>query len=94
MSRLRALAWAWLPVLAWMAMILTLSSQSSLPARENPVTGEAIRSTYTLAKTAHVIEYSVLGLLILRAVTSPAGGVGLGFAGAALWAVIAATVFG
>lgn len=94
MSRLGAVAWAWLPVLLWMALILTLSGQSSLPARQNPATGEVIRSTYTLAKAAHVVEYSVLGLLILRAMTSPAGGLGLGFGSAALWAVAAATAFG
>ncbi len=94
MSRLGARAWAWLPVLVWMALILSLSGQSSLPARQNPATGEVIRSTYTLAKLAHVVEYGVLGLLILRAATSPLGGVRLRFMAAALWTVAAATLFG
>ena len=94
MTRLRAVAWTWLPVLLWMALILSLSGQSSLPARQNPATGEVIRSTYTLAKLAHVIEYGVLGLLILRATTSPRGGPGLDFRAAALWTVAAATLFG
>ena len=94
MSRLGAVAWAWLPVLAWMALILTLSGQSNLPARQNPATGEVIRSTYTLAKLAHVVEYGVLGLLMLRATTSPSGGLGLAFGRAALWTVVAATLFG
>lgn len=94
MSRLGSLAWAWLPVVAWMALIFTLSGQSSLPARQNPATGEVIRSTYTLAKLAHVVEYGVLALLILRATTSPAGGLSLGFGRAALWTVAAATLFG
>ena len=94
MSRLGALASAWLPVLVWMAVILTLSGQSNLPARQNPATGEVIRSTYTLAKLAHVVEYGVLGLLILRAMTTPLGGLGLSFASAARWTVAAATLFG
>lgn len=94
MSRLGSVAWAWLPVLAWMALILTLSSQSNVPARENPVTGEVIRSTYTLAKLAHVVEYAVLALLLLRATTSPLGGIRLGFVVAALWSIVAATLFG
>lgn len=94
MSRLGALAWAWLPVLVWMALILALSGQSSLPARQNPATGEVIRSTYTLAKLAHVVEYSVLALLILRATTTPLGGLRLHFLAAVLWTIAAATLFG
>jgi VanZ family protein len=79
--------WAWLPVLLWMALILTLSSQSNLPARTNAQTGETIRTTYTAAKLAHVAEYSVLGLLLLRAFASPRGGLGL-----QLWVAITASV--
>ena len=94
MSRLRTLARAWLPVLVWMAVILALSGQSDLPARQNPATGEVIRSTYTLAKLAHVVEYGVLGLLVLRARMLPRGGLGLRFARAAVWTVVAATLFG
>ena len=93
-SRAGAIAWVWLPVLAWMALILTLSSQSNLPSRENPVTGEVIRSTYTLAKLAHVVEYAVLALLILRAATTSKGGIGLNFLTAAIWTVTVATLFG
>ncbi len=94
MSRLGALAWAWLPVLLWMALILGLSGQSNLPARQNPATGEVIRSTYTLAKLAHVVEYGVLALLFLRATTMPRGGLGLSFQTAAVVTVAAATLFG
>src|SRR3712207_1649192 len=94
MSRLGALAWAWLPVLLWMALILGLSGQSNLPARQNPATGEVIRSTYTLAKLAHVVEYGVLGLLLLRATMLSGGGPGLRFASAAVWTVAATTLFG
>ena len=94
MSRLGALVWAWLPVLVWMALILGLSGQANLPARQNPATGEVIRSTYTLAKLAHVVEYGVLGLLLLRATMLPSGGPGLRFASAAAWTVVAATLFG
>ena len=94
MSRLRAVAWTWLPVLLWIALILTLSGQSNLPARQNPATGEVIRSTYTVAKLAHVVEYGVLALLLLRATTMPRGGLGLRFGTAAISTVVAATLFG
>lgn len=94
MSRLRSLLWYWLPVVAWMAAIMALSSQSSLPLRENPATGEVIRTTYTLAKLAHVVEYGGLALLLMRALTQSGGGLALTFRVAAVWAVIAATAFG
>ena len=94
MSRVGSLARAWLPVLVWMALILALSGQSNLPARQNPATGETIRSTYTLAKLAHVVEYGVLGLLVLRALILPTGSLGLAFGMASAWAVVAATLFG
>ena len=94
MSRLGALASAWLPVLIWAMLILSLSGQSELPARQNPATGEVIRSTYTLAKLAHVVEYGVLALLLLRALTSARGGIDFSFGIAALGAVAVATLFG
>jgi VanZ family protein len=88
------LAWYWLPVIAWMALILTLSGLSGLPARTNPTTGEVIRSTYTTAKIAHVAEYGVLGALLLRATTAAGGGLALAPMRAALWSVAAAAAFG
>lgn len=88
------LCWAWLPVLVWMALILWLSSRSELPMRTNPQTGEAIRTTFTMAKLAHVFEYGVLALLLLRALMSSHGGLTLGFGTATVVTVIAAGLFG
>ncbi len=94
MSRITGLLWSWLPVLAWMAMILSLSGQSDLPARVNPQTGETIRSTYTLAKAAHVVEYSVLALLLLRALLGSAGGLQWPWGRAIVATVLIAAIFG
>lgn len=88
------LAWYWLPVLLWMALILGLSGRSEFPPRTNPATGEVIPTTYTVAKIAHVVEYGVLGALLLRAATASGGGLGLAPARAAVWVVLAATAFG
>jgi VanZ family protein len=77
-----------------MALILSLSSQSDLPARTNPQTGETIRSTFAAAKLAHVVEYSVLGLLLLRALTVRSGGVRLTLWLAVALAIVGAGLFG
>ena len=94
MARLVAFAGAWLPVLVWMVLILTLSGQSELPTRANPATGATIRTTYMTAKMAHLVEYGVLGGLLLRAARAPGGGLAIPTARAAVWAVVAATAFG
>ena len=52
---------AWLPVLAWAAVIFALSSIPHLG------TGLGTWDTI-LRKGAHVTEYAILGLLLLRAV--------------------------
>jgi VanZ family protein len=77
-----------------MALILSLSSQSDLPARTNPQTGETIRSTFAAAKLAHVVEYAVLGPLLLRALTLRAGGMRLSLGLAIGLAVVGAGLFG
>jgi VanZ family protein len=77
-----------------MALILSLSSQSDLPARTNPQTGETIRSTFAAAKLAHVVEYSVLGLLLFRALMLRAGGVRVTLWLAAALAIVGAGLFG
>jgi VanZ family protein len=77
-----------------MALILGLSGRSDFPSRTNPATGEVISTTYTLAKTAHVVEYGVLGSLLLRAATASGGGLALAPTRAAIWVVGAATAFG
>ena len=59
MVRSRALS-LWLPVVAWGALIFALSAIPSLSSG----LGEW---DYVLRKCAHMIEYAVLGLLLLRA---------------------------
>jgi VanZ family protein len=94
LARFAGLAWAWLPVIVWMALILSLSGQSDLPARTNPQTGETIRSTFAAAKLAHVVEYALLGLLLLRALTVRSGGVRLTRWLAVALAIVGAGLFG
>ena len=94
MQRLARLCWAWLPVLAWMALILWMSGRSDLPVRTNPQTGETIKTTFTLAKIAHVVEYGVLALLLLRATTGQHGGLRLAFRTAAIGTVLICGLFG
>jgi VanZ family protein len=52
---------SWLPVLVWAAVIFTLSSIPSLS------TGLGVWDTI-LRKAAHLTEYAILGVLLLRAV--------------------------
>ena len=59
MARSRLLT-VWLPVVAWAAVIFTLSSIPSLS------TGLGTRDTI-LRKGAHLTEYAVLGALLYRA---------------------------
>jgi VanZ family protein len=94
MPRLARLLWLWLPVLVWMALILSLSSRSDLPMRTNPQTGETIRSTFAAAKLAHVVEYSVLSLLLLRALIGAGGGLRLSLVPAIVVTVLVCGVFG
>jgi VanZ family protein len=94
MARFPGLLWSWAPVLIWMATILALSSQSDVPVRTNPQTGETIRTTFAAAKLAHIIEYGVLALLLLRALMSDTGGVRLSLGVAVAVAVILSGLFG
>ena len=94
MPRFARLLWAWLPVLLWMGLILSLSGRSDLPLRTNPQTGEVIKTTFTAAKLAHVVEYSVLAVLLLRALTGVSGGLRLPLTPAVVTAVLLSGVFG
>lgn len=60
-STWRAVAWLWLPVVAWMAAIFVASSQQDLP------TPQSYSLDFILKKTGHVLEYGFLGLLTWRA---------------------------
>jgi VanZ family protein len=65
----------WLPVIVWAAVIFTFSSIPNLG------TGLGVWDTI-LRKGAHMSEYAILGLLLLRALGRelPALAVGIGFA--------------
>lgn len=86
--------WYWLPVLIWMALILSMSGQSDLPVRQNPRTGEVIKTTFTMAKIAHVVEYGVLALLLCRALAGSLAALRAAPAVVAIVAALAATAFG
>ena len=70
----RALS-VWLPVVAWAAVIFTLSSIPSLS------TGLGTWDTI-LRKAAHMTEYAILGVLLLRALGRelPALAIGIAYA--------------
>ncbi|HEV8249015.1 MAG TPA: VanZ family protein [Gaiellaceae bacterium] len=71
---LRRVASAWLPVVAWAAVIFAISSVPSLG------TGLGVWDL-VLRKLAHVTEYAVLGFLLARAVPlSPAFLIGVLYA--------------
>jgi VanZ family protein len=67
---------AWLPVVAWAALIFTLSAIPSLSSGLG--TWDLV-----LRKAAHFTEFAVLGLLLLRALGRPLPAVAFGIAYAA-----------
>ena len=74
MPRSRALT-LWLPVIVWAAVIFTFSSIPGL--------GTGLGGVDTiLRKGAHIVEYAILGLLLLRAMGRelPALAVGIAYA--------------
>src|ERR687887_157199 len=75
MARSRVLT-IWLPVVAWAALIFTLSSIPSLS------TGLGVWDT-VLRKGAHLTEYAVLGVLLYRALGREAPALAAGIAYAA-----------
>ena len=72
MSASRALT-AWLPVVAWAAVIFTLSSIPNLSTAEG-VLGDVLSSG------AHAVEYAVFGALLLRALDARVLAFAAGFA--------------
>ena len=59
----RKFAWFWLPVLLWMGVIFIGSSIGSFP-QVGGDTSDAI-----VHRTAHLIEFAILGWLVLRALS-------------------------
>ena len=57
--------WRWLPVALWLALIFTLSSI--------PLNDHVVRLFRHQDKLIHVIEYGILGSLLVRAVFVPGG---------------------
>ena len=51
----------WLPMIGWMAVIFFLSGRSSVQVADEPLLN------FIFFKTLHVIEYSILYILTLRA---------------------------
>lgn len=58
----RKLAWLWLPVLLWMGVIFIGSSIGNMPKVGGRATDAVVH------RTAHLIEFAMLGWLVLRAV--------------------------
>ena len=94
MARLARLLWSWLPVLVWMALILSLSSQSDLRAAAPTPVMETEGAFFAASKLAHVVEFSVLGLLLLRALAGVDGGLRLPLWAAVLAAMLVAGLVG
>jgi VanZ family protein len=94
MARLARLLWSWLPVLIWMALILSLSSRSDLRTAAPPQLTETHRVNFVVSKSAHIVEYSVLGLLLLRALRGASGAVRLPLGTAVVAAVLMSGLFG
>jgi VanZ family protein len=71
----KAVLSAWLPVVAWAAVIFTLSS---IPDLGTGLGGWDL----VLRKIAHAAEYAVLGALLLRAIgrEAPAAALGIAYA--------------
>jgi VanZ family protein len=65
----------WLPVAAWAALIFALSS---VPSFDSGVSWDTL-----LRKIAHVVEYAILGALLVRALARPMPALAAGVAYAA-----------
>ncbi|HZO26014.1 MAG TPA: VanZ family protein [Chloroflexota bacterium] len=92
--RVAGLLWSWGPVLVWVAVILALSSRSDYQSAAPAQVSEAPGVFFAVSKLVHVVEYSVLGLLLLRALAATGGGPGLGLGVAVAVSVLLAGLFG
>jgi VanZ family protein len=84
MHKVRAFVWYWLPVILWMALIFTGSSDSASFTHSSRIirplvlllfpgmTEEAVEGIVTaLRKCAHLTEYALFALLVWRAWRKP-----------------------
>ena len=65
-GRLAVLAWSCLPLVAWLAVIVVASTDLGSQAHTDPLLARALPS-WAVRKTAHVVEYAILGALAARA---------------------------
>jgi len=79
-QRLRTALRLWAPVLAWAGVIYFFSSRPDLPHIDEPWLELLLR------KSAHAVEYAVLGALLARALGARQGQVVLAAAMSALYA--------
>jgi VanZ family protein len=77
-----------------MACILSLSSQSDLRPTAPTQVVETHEAFFAASKLAHIVEFSVLGLLLLRALSGAGGGLRLPLRGAVVVAVLVSGLFG
>jgi VanZ family protein len=91
---LAGLLWGWAPVLLWMALILMLSSRSDFQTSAPAPVAESQGVFFAVSKLAHVVEYSVLGLLLLRALYGAGGGLCWPLGLAVVASVLASGLFG
>ena len=86
MRKLRVFLKYWLPVLLWMALIFSASSDTGSFARSSRIVAPLLRWLFPhlpedtvnfivllVRKCAHLTEYAVLALLLWRALRQPAG---------------------
>lgn len=75
---MKKLLWRWLPVIIWLAVIFGGSSIGSLPRADDSVLDALLH------RIAHVIEFAILGGLLLRAISEPGSITGRQVIGVAL----------
>lgn len=82
MLKLKKIFFVWFPPLFWMLLIFLVS------ARSVPASSEIFWEDFILKKTAHVIEYAILSLLLYRGFKSS------GIRNPYLWSFILAVIYG
>jgi VanZ family protein len=84
MKTIKVLIKFWLPPIVWAFLIFLYSSKSV------PVTTQVFWQDFTLKKTAHLIEYAILTILIFRGLTNS----GVGRKKAAVISILISCVYG
>ena len=74
----------WLPVFVWAGFIFLFSSLTVTPSTE------IYWQDFVVKKTAHIVEYGILTVLLYRAMKES----GVSVQNAALWAILIAVFYG